>query len=216
VFDPETSRRTFHIVGSDYAAVAIIAPLAERLFSAAPGVTLDIVPPSENPRPLLRDGAVDLVIGPETFVLTDEPFDLLFEERIVVAGWSGNPVFERPLTEQDLLEAGHVVGAFGAERTKGYADQQLETLGVKRRTEVSLGYFAALPWFLPGTSRLALMYERLAWRFAQYAPIRYAPPPLPMSPTRFVLQHHRSRLRDPGLIWLRGQILEAVAAPLQA
>lgn len=201
-FDPLTSQRIFRFVASDYTSTLLLANFSVYLAKHARGLKLDIVSPELTSVSRITDGEMDFVIGPEAFVLTDHPFDVLFNDRYVFVGWDQNPIFQAGITMDDVRYAGHVVTTFGPERVPSYGDRQLEAIIAHRRIDVSCS-FGSLPWFLPETMRLALTHEKLARFYARLAPLAYAPPPFEMPPTRIVLQYHRSREDDAGISWVR-------------
>jgi DNA-binding transcriptional LysR family regulator len=210
-FEPETAHRAFSIIASDYVTAAILVPLIARLAVGAPGVSIDILSPGEDNLSQLADGRVDLLITPDGFMHPAHPGELLYKEDHVVAGWSGNAIFDGEVTEEVFLEAGHVAVALGRERIASFADRHLAIMGKLRRIEVTAASFTAVPWLLRDTGRLALMHRRLAISVAEFFPIRFAPIPFDFPIMSQMVQHHNARSRDEGLTWLRRELL-AVAA----
>src|SRR3569832_1292862 len=96
-FDPTTSQRRFRIGASDYLSIVLFTRLIPVLERVAPGVTLELVQPSDAMMAMLDQGEFDLIITPAEHVSPDHPTELLFEERHVVAGWAGNPLVQAPL-----------------------------------------------------------------------------------------------------------------------
>jgi DNA-binding transcriptional LysR family regulator len=207
LFDPAVSERSFRIAASDYIIAAVLAPVVARLASAAPRIRVDFVVPDEGSQQQLDEGKLDLVVTPENFLARDHPADLLFEERLVVAGWAENPIFDRPISEQDYFAHGHIAVAFGAQRVPSFGDRHVELRGETRRVELIANSFTVLPWLLRGTLRLAVMHERLARSVADHFPIKFADLPFEMPVMREMVQYHRARAGDDGLSWLRQQIL---------
>ena len=206
VFDPKTSQRTFRIIASDYVIVAVIVPLAARLAEYAPDVRLEMVLPNEQSVEQVVQGKADLVINPEDFASPELATELLFEERHVVAGWNQNPLFDRPLTEEGVLSAGHVGVAMGNSRLSVFSDKHFALLGKERRVDVTTASFTSVPWLLNGTMRLAVMHERLALTMSAYFPISFAALPFEMPVMRQVMQFHSTRRSDVGLAWLRDEL----------
>lgn len=211
VFDPATSQRTFSIVASDYIMASVLVPLVARLAEVAPQIRIDIILPSDDSVKQLDEGKVDLLITPENFTASNHPSDLLFEERHLIVGWSGNPLFRGPISEADFFQSGHVAVSFGAHRTASFADQQFELMGKPRRVEVTVAFFTAVPWLLRDTLRLGLLHERLVRAIEQFFPIASAEIPFDFPAMREMVQYHRARADEPGLAWLRRQ-LEIVAS----
>ena len=211
-FEPASAERTFSIIATDYITAVVLAPLMGGLEADAPGLRFEISTPYDDSAEQLAQGNVDLLITPDAFVHPDHPVELLFEERQVLVGWSGNPLFRRALTEEDVFNYGHVAVSFGRQRTASFADRQLALLGKARRIEATAPTFMAAPWLLRGTNRIAFMHERLARAMAESFPIAIAEIPFAFPVMREMVQHHRARSADDGLAWLRSR-LAMVANP---
>ncbi|MDP3549229.1 MAG: LysR family transcriptional regulator [Novosphingobium sp.] len=210
-FDPATSNRCFRIIGSDYIMVAVLVPLIERFGRTAPGVRVEIVQPNESSAGELEAGKADLLVTPEPFLATWHPHEVLFEEEQVVVGWAENPIFARGITEEDFYAAGHVTIAFGANRTPAFADSTLSRMGRERMVEVTVSSFASAPWFIEGTSRLAVLHERLVRQIARRFNLAWSPMPFAFPKMNEMMQFHQSRADDAGLSWLRQQMREVAA-----
>ncbi|MBO9575008.1 MAG: LysR family transcriptional regulator [Sphingobium sp.] len=205
-FDPASSQRRFRIVASDYITTSVICPMLERLASAAPGVRLEILLPSEEAAQLMIEGKADLVITPEDFTDPDQPTELLCEERQLLVGWQDNPAFAQGIDEAAFEALGHVAVLVGSNRVASFADRQMERLGRNRRIEITCGCFTMLPWLLHGTQRIALMHERLAHQMAARFPLAIAEIPFNFPIMREMMQFHRARVADEGLNWLRTEL----------
>jgi DNA-binding transcriptional LysR family regulator len=205
-FDPSRSDRQFRIVGSDYIVAVLLAPLMARLQSDAPNLRFQIEPPSPSSIPELLRGDVDLFLTPRQFIAAGHPAELIFEEPHVVVGWKGNPVFRSPLGLSEFLAHPHVVVEIGPSRATPFAEQHMAKMGLKRRIDVIAPSFAAVPWMLPHTTRLAVMHERLARTFTVTLPLQIAPLPFEMPIMQEMAQYHATRDTDEGLQWLLGRI----------
>nr|WP_010130359.1 LysR family transcriptional regulator [Microbulbifer agarilyticus] len=62
-FNPIDARRTFRIMASDYAESTLIPPLLKQLRVSAPGISLDIMTPSDVSFVDVEQGKVDMVIN---------------------------------------------------------------------------------------------------------------------------------------------------------
>lgn len=205
VFDPQKSQRTFRICASDYVTVVLLQPLLAELERSAPGVCIEITPPSPEALPKLERGEIDFLLSPEQFAAKEHPKTLLFEEQHVVVGWKENPVFQQPMTEEAFLEHGQVIMAMG--HTQSFSEQEMGELNRKRKIDVICASFLAVPWMLPNTQRLAIMHERLAKVVVQQLPLAMAPLPFALPPMREVVQYHAARIGDGGIQWLLDGIL---------
>ena len=210
LFDPATSTRRFRIASSDYLATVLLSKVVPILQAVAPGVTIDLIAPTEAMVVQFDQGQLDLVITPQEHIAPGHPADLLFEERQVVVGWSGNPVFARTMTADDFYAAGHVAVAIGTVRPQSFAETQLRAMSRERRIEIQVFSFLLAPEMLLETNRLTIMHERLAKMFAARIAITYVAPPFAFPVMREMIQYHRTRAGDVGLHWLIDQI-KAVA-----
>jgi LysR family transcriptional regulator, nod-box dependent transcriptional activator len=207
-FDPDKSERRFRISTSDYIMVALLVPLAKRLSETAPNIQLEMVLPNEESVPALERGKLDLLITPEPYLAAWHPSELLFEEKQVVVGCAQNPIFKRGISEEDFFAAGHVTVSMGSARTPAFADSHLQHLPRTRRVEVAVASFASAPWFLMGTTRLAVLHERLAKAMEPMFDLAWAPVPFDFPRLREMIQFHESRAHDAGLTWLRGELMD--------
>jgi LysR family transcriptional regulator, nod-box dependent transcriptional activator len=208
-FDPATSSRRFRIGMSDFLTTIIGAELTKRLGSIAPNIGIELIPPFDTIVEALDQGEIDLMITPVENLAPDHPTEDLFEERFVLAGWLENPVFERDITMEDFRTASHIAVEIGRTRRASFAEAQLRRLGIERRIDIHVSAFSVVPELLVGTNRLAIMHERLAKSAATHLPIAHAPLPFEFPVMKEVIQFHRTRASDPGLIWLRQEIVRA-------
>jgi DNA-binding transcriptional LysR family regulator len=212
-FDPQTSTRRFKVEASDYITTVLLVRLLSVLAHEAPGVRLDLTLPTEDSSERLSNGELDLLLTPEDFLPPDHPRELLFEERHVVVGWSGNPIMQRALTQADFFASGHVAVRISGRDT--FIEGALRRYGEQRRIEVTAPSFIQAPWLLPGTQRLALMHERLARLVAPRLSLAIAEAPVDLPIMREMMQYHTARANDAALAWLRQQLV-AVASEATA
>jgi LysR family nod box-dependent transcriptional activator len=202
-FDPSRSERIFRLMASDYIAAVLIGPAIQKLEDTAPGIQLDIQLPNELVALEFERGEIDLVLTPEEFLSPNHPSELLFEEQHVVVGWSGNPLMQRPLSEDQFRRSAHVAVALGPNRQPTYAERHLQSGPEGRSIEIVAPSFSAVPWLVIGTRRLTVMHERLARAFSEVLPLRFQPLPVQIPPMREMIQYHSARTHDTGVVWLR-------------
>ncbi|MEO0033534.1 MAG: hypothetical protein RIS94_3292 [Pseudomonadota bacterium] len=213
-FDPATESRRFRICTSDYITSVVLRPLMLRLADIAPGIEIDVVPPDDNGGELLDRGEIDLMIVPHEWVVLAHPARPLLEEQHVVAGWDRNPLLAGGTIDEDAFaSAGHIAVRIGRVSRLSFAEAQLRARGLTRREEVVVPSFAQVPELLVGTQRLAVMHARLARQAALHYPIRWASLPFAMPPMREMVQFHRARSGDAGLLWLLERMDEVITPP---
>lgn len=207
-FNPRRAERVFRLMASDYITAVLIGPAIRKLQELAPRIQLDIRQPNERMFLEFERGEIDLVLTPEPYISPDHPAELIFEESHVVIGWNKNAVLWEPLTEQTFLRCAHVAVTLGPMRHPTFADQFLDERLKGRSIELFAPSFTLVPWLLLGTTRLAVMHDRLANIFTQTLPLRTQPLPIEMPPMREMVQFHSARRNDPGLAWLRRMLHE--------
>lgn len=211
-FDPELSERTFRLAASDYIGVVLLQPVMRRLERTAPGVRIVVELPTERSAARLEDGSIDLLLTLEEFASARHPLEPLFSENHLVVGWNRNTALASPISEDDFLSLRHVSVLLGTDTRAAFADRQLEHLGKKRRIDITVPSFAAVPWMLVHTMRIALMHERLATLVASSLPLTTSPLPFVFAPMIEVVQFHAARAGDAGLRWLCNLLHDAAGA----
>lgn len=212
-FDPATSSRTFRVMTSDYIATAVLFPMITRLASAAPGVRVELLLPSQRRIELLDNGNIDLLITLEAYLTPELPSDFLLEDRYWLVGRADHPALVEGITLATMQAYEHVLVAIGEERLPSFGDAYLDRIGIQRRVAMTAPNFAMLPWLLQETDWLTLMQGRLAHLMQRNFAIKIVPPPVPIPPLVEMAQYHVTRSNDPGLRWLidtiRAQAAEA-------
>ncbi|MDT7536192.1 LysR family transcriptional regulator [Sphingobium sp. SA2] len=201
-FDPATSSRTFRVMTSDYIATAVLFPMITRLASAAPGVRVELLLPSQRRIELLDNGNIDLLITLEAYLTPELPSDFLLEDRYWLVGRADHPALVEGITLETMQAYEHVMVAIGEERLPSFGDAYLDRIGIQRRVAMTAPNFAMLPWLLQETDWLTLMQGRLAHLMQRNFAIEIVPPPVPIPPLVEMAQYHVTRSNDPGLRWL--------------
>lgn len=207
-FDPAAWQTELTIAANDFQRDLLLPALAARLRSAAPGVTLRIVPSGAPSAELLRSDACQLVISPRPPDGTDIVQKRLFEDQYRV--FYDASVRSPPATEADYLAADHATVAYEAHRGLDL-DRQLLARGVRRRFAVRVPGFAALPAFVRGTALLTTapsLLARTALAGLASAPVPVVCPPMPM----YLIWHARYQ-QDAAHRWLRAEV-EGVVGPV--
>lgn len=208
-FDPATTERRFRIGASDYLATVLFPRIIPELRRDAPHIAIEFVQPSENQATMLEQGELDVVISLDDYISPDHPAEVLFKERHVVAGWSGNPLFAKGISADDFYRSGHVAVGIGRHRPTSFAERELRSIGRDRTIEMLASSFLVVPDLLVGTDLLAVMHARLAKVFAARIAISFAELPFPFPEMAEMIQVHRTQANDPGLRWLVARIKQA-------
>jgi len=212
-FDPASARRHFTLIASDYVSQVLLCEVLRRVAQLAPGLSFDVRPTHPSMGQALDQGKTDFLVVPAHLTLAEHPQTVLFEDTYHVIACAQNPTTRDGISLAQYQALGHVV----YQDTQGsdpwfeqwYANQHRNA----RRVEVIAHGFLLMPRFIVGTQRIATVQTRLAQQFVQAMPVRLLEPPFETPRLTEVLQWHRVRDDDPGIRWVRDQIL-AVAETL--
>jgi DNA-binding transcriptional LysR family regulator len=183
-----------------------------RLQNLAPNITLDLLWSGEGFSEPLERGEIDLAVTPTRYLSAAHPSESLFDDEFTCVAWSGNKRIKRRLSIETYLSLGHVVVRFGRVQQVATVDEWfVEHFGHRRRIEVVTTTFNLVPQLLIGTSRIATLHRRLATFYQRYLPLKLVAPPLEIPRLEESMQWHRSRDRDPGIIWLRSVLKSTIA-----
>jgi DNA-binding transcriptional LysR family regulator len=152
-FDAMTSDRVFRIMASDYAEPTLIPPLVERLRKEAPGISLDIMTPSDVDFYDVEQGKVDMVINrfdsmPQSFHQKN-----LWGDRFVCLFSRNNPIIDN-FNLETYLQAHHIwvnktgmgagVGINPKDvQRRGWVDNALFEIGKTRNIRVYTRHYQA-------------------------------------------------------------------------
>src|SRR5689334_13821981 len=172
-FDPVTSEREFTLVMADYTIVVMGEALSQVIARAAPRARLHIRLVRESLSTEYADGIrfVDGMVAPPThgFTLPDTRFAELFRDRWVCLVDADNPALDAGRLElRDMARLPWVAPYYRSNPNPPSVPvmRQLALLDIQPRIAVRVESYLAVPYFVAGTDRVALMQERLAARLA--------------------------------------------------
>lgn len=208
-FDPATTHRTFQLAATDLVELVLLPRLLARLATSAPNVDLLLRAPG---------GAIDAVLAGDldlAIVLLrgdHAPTGLraraLFHERFVCLMRRGHPLAGN-LTLEAYVGARHALIAPSGGRG-GIVDDLLEARGLRRRTALLLPTFLVVPHIVATTDLIVTLPEQVARTFSPLLPLHTEPPPLDTPGFTMSMVWHERNDREPGLTWLREQMIAAV------
>ncbi|MBN3852221.1 LysR family transcriptional regulator [Paraburkholderia sp. Ac-20340] len=208
-FVPAESTRAFRLLVSDYTLTTLMPHVLARVYEAAPHIRIDLRPQVQHPERALERADADLLIIPREYCSADHPAETLLDEAFCCVLWEGSPLADAPLTREAYLDAGHIVVLPG-QGQPALEDWFVQRLGVARRVEVTTYSFAAASQLVVGTQRIATVHRRLAKLAQRHEPIVIRDVPLHMPEMHQMVQWHKHRSADAGLVWLREQLRAAV------
>ncbi len=217
-FDPATTQREFTLLMADYPAT-VLGPALSRLFDReAPHAALHLqliretLGSGAGDAIRLVDGMVSPPLGPSRTPGVESA--RLFHDQWVCVVSADHPLCEaQSFGIQDLARLPWVVPYH---RDDGYpsaapATRQLTALGIRPRIAVRVESYRAVPDFITGTRRVALVPERLAAPLPSAHGLRTLECPIPLDPLEEHLWWDASHDEDPAHSWLRDLVARASA-----
>ncbi|MGH3169377.1 MAG: LysR family transcriptional regulator [Trebonia sp.] len=215
-FDPATSEREFTLVMADYTIMVMGEALSRAAAAAAPRTRLHVRLVRESLAVEYADGIrfVDGMVAPPThgFALPDTRAAELFRDRWVCVIDAANPALAAHcLGLADLARLPWVAPYYRSNAQHPLSVpvmRQLALLDIQPKIAVRVESYMAVPYFVAGTDRVALMQERLAARLAAPMNLRVLECPGTPDPIVESLWWHRQHEHDTAHAWLRQLIVE--------
>lgn len=208
LFDPVTDVRDFHIAATDNAVVALGLPLIERLRHAAGrGIGLSFTSATADVPARLERGDIDVLIGSERMVPSTAKARKLMDESYVMVQRKDHPRGRAPIGLDAYCALEHVLVSTSGGSFHGFIDEQLEQLGRQRRVALSVHQFVLAPMIVAATNFVSTLPRRFAAHFADRLELFDLPFPA-QGFALFAAWHPRANT-DPGLTWLRQNLVEA-------
>lgn len=208
-FAPETTQRTFTLIGSDMIEGVLLPPLMADLAKSAPLVQIVFRPPNpKNLEMLLSEGEVDLAIG----YLPDAPLRLMrsivFHDPFACIARQGHPQLPADHFPLDrFVELQHVqVLPRDATMYAAPIDAALGAQGLVRSIALWHPSFQVVAAIVATTDLIATLPRRLALRAAEQYPIAVYDPPIQLPAADFALFWHARSQEDSGHKWLRAKV----------
>jgi DNA-binding transcriptional LysR family regulator len=218
-FEPKEARRVFRIMASDYAESTLLPAVLGQLRTLAPGLTLDIMTPSDVSFLDVERGKVDMVINrfdsmPQSFHqihLWDDSFSCLLSPE--------NPVLE-DFTLENYLKANHIwvsktgmgvgVGVDPDDVQRlGWVDAALNKLGKKRQIRVFTRHYQAAMTMAEQNDLIVTLPTRAAQLKANNPKVVLREPPLEIPPLELKMAWSPLLQHNPANRWLRKLIADS-------
>jgi len=217
-FDAATAERFFRIMATDYAESTIFPPILQRLREAAPGITLDIMTPSDVSFLDVEQGRVDMVINrfdsiPQSFhqkTIWEDDFACLFSVD--------NPI-RHNFTLESYLQAQHVwvsktgmgvgVGMNPDDVQRlGWVDEALNRIGKQRRITVFTRHYQAAMLMAEQNDLIATVPAKAAKLQAHNPRVVVEKPPFEIPPIELKMAWSPLLQNNPSHQWMRRLIVE--------
>lgn len=217
-FEPEDAQRVFRIMASDYAESTLLPAVLGKLRTLAPGLTLDIMTPSDVSFLDVERGKVDMVINrfdsmPQSFHqihLWNDSFSCLLSPE--------NPILE-DFTLDNYLEAKHIwvsktgmgvgVGMDPDDVQRlGWVDAALNKLGKKRHIRVFTRHYQAAMTLAEQNDLIVTLPTRAAKLKSDNPRVVLREPPLDIPPLELKMAWSPLLQHNPANKWLRKLIAD--------
>ena len=217
-FEPADAHRVFRIMASDYAESTLLPTLLGKLRTLAPGLTLDIMTPSDVSFLDVERGKVDMVINrfdsmPQSFHqihLWNDSFSCVLSPE--------NPVLQ-DFTLENYLKANHVwvsktgmgvgvgVNPDDVQRL-GWVDAALNKLGKKRQIRVFTRHYQAAMTMAEQNDLIVTLPTRAALLKLDNPRVVLREPPLEIPPLELKMAWSPLLQHNPANKWLRKLIAD--------
>ncbi len=212
-FDAISTKRVFRIMASDYAESTLLPRILLKLRESAPGVTLDIMTPSDVSFQDVEQGKVDMAINrfdalPQSFhqkVIWQDDFSCLVS--------AASPVLQ-DFTLEAYLQAQHVwvsktgmgvgVGVDPDDVQRlGWVDEALNRLGKKRRITMFTRHYQAAVLLAEQTDLIVTLPSKAAVLQRNNPRVIVKPPPFEIPPIDLKMAWSPLLHNDPAHRWMR-------------
>lgn len=210
-FDPASSNRIFRITGSDHQSQRILPALTQRLAEAGSGVRIVWEPPGVGSlAERLERGELDLAVVARLELPNDVESSILYEDEYVYALRAGHARAAEPVTLQSFCAIPQVFLGYGTSVLDDLIDATLARSGLRRRVQVAVTSFAQIVHLLEHSELAAVIGRRVAASFGD----RLVTRPLPFELPRYraLVCWAARTARDPGLRWIKEEVLAIAAA----
>lgn len=212
-FDPGASRRSFHVLTSDYAEIVVLSNVVGTLRAQAPGVSIRVHRPPNVFQPPSRTAlsdSYDLAIGffPDALSLDASiRSEVLFEEDNVCIAAADHPSIKSKISIRQYAGAQHAAVFYKSEGP-GVIDTILAQKGLTRHLAVLAPHFASVPFIVAGSDLIATVPRRLAMRFNRALRLQMLPVPITLPRFRLSMLWHERVDSDPAHGWLRSLVVQ--------
>jgi len=211
-FDPSSALRTVIVGSSDYAELALLPTVMQRLAREAPLIDLRVQPiTAGDVGQAMRRRDIDLAIGPLTSSPGATLATPLFSDRLVLVARHGHPGLALPLTLEAFAGLNHLLVSQRGDAV-GMVDEALREFGLERRVALTIPHFAAAPFLIAATDLVAMLPERIARPLCAAAGVAIYNCPLDISPWVVGIVQVRERENDACLAWLTALIRDVASA----
>lgn len=210
-FNPSHSTRQFTVEMPDHLQSVLLPALMRLLTTEAPGVIMDVRPPSRDPSPSLAKGELDLVLTPGIYADPEYTCEVLVKNQLAILGCKENRLLKDQPNLETILSLRQVIVPFDRHRLSLLLnEQQFSLYSGRNRTALIAPNFGCIPACLVKTESIAILNKCLAEASLRSFSLVMWEVPLEMPTLDDIMMYHPLRSTDGGHIWLRNQLRRAV------
>lgn len=192
-FDPASSTRTFGFYMTDIGEAVFLPKLLVALSRSAPGVKVKVVRmPERGFGEAMAEGEVDFAIGLFPTLKAGFFQQRLYRDEFVCVLRADHPDAQRPLGLKQFAAMRHAVVTTAGTGHEATVERAFAREKLRRRVDLTIPHFMALPMIVTQTDVIATIPRRLAQAFAAYPNIKLIAPPLKI-PSFEIKQHWHER-----------------------
>ena len=217
-FDAANTEQIFRIMASDYAESTLLPPLLLKLREQAPGISLDIMTPSDVSFHDVEQGNVDMAINRFDSIPQSFHQQSIWQDTFACLLSVENPIVEN-FTLQNYLQAQHVwvsktgmgvgVGVDPDDVQRlGWVDEALTGLGEKRHITVFTRHYQVAMLLAEQNDLIATIPSKAAKLNANNPRVVIKPPPFAIPPIDLKMAWSPLLQNSPAHKWMRRLIID--------
>jgi DNA-binding transcriptional LysR family regulator len=208
-FDPETARRNFRVVATDYLECVFMDPLVTRLAQNYPGISVSVCHPvhPRNLNQVLESGEADFCVGMLPPAVEDLRHRVIFRDRVTCIAANGHAAVGQTLSPEAFAALDHVVIKPTVHAFGDAVDKALSQLGLARHIRLTTPSYLSVPYLIEKTGMVALMPESLAQRFCERFALATVEVPIELPPYDVYLYWHERTHHHRDHIWFKEQVM---------
>jgi DNA-binding transcriptional LysR family regulator len=197
----------FKWLGTPTEVMVLLPALAERMRTAAPNMTLEIVAWHDRAYEDLEAGRIDLGLSPVAAPLPLEA-ETLFKEEFVCLLGAKQKFRSLRFRLKQYLELPHLVVAVLAHQ-QTLVDRPLGDLGLRRRVALSVPFFVPAVVAVAHSDLVLTLPRKLVKAVAAMVNVRTAEPPPEIKSFQYFMVWHPRLTAELARMWFREQLRTA-------
>lgn len=209
-FDPSTQTRTFRLGFSSELELLVMPALTGHLQRIAPGLKLlgRPITPEQTPD-MLDNGIIDLAVSCFAHSAARHRGRKLSEQALACCFNKDLLPLETPISTQAYLTTGHALVTLN-NTLQGCLDEALDRVGATLNVVMAGSEFLTVLSTAAESPVLATLPSRMAERYGPRFGLSLSPVPLDLRVPAVTMVWSAQTDRDPGVAWLREQIVPIV------